>query len=213
MNIRLENIVPHPLLGSYSAHELWGKEYTFQSHKKYLITAASGKGKSTLLHILHGSRTDFRGQIWVDQENLEQYSSKQWSSLRSTRLAFVFQDLRLFPQLNAMDNLLLLERIQPLKSLNERINQYAERMGIEECLLKKCGILSLGQQQRVAIIRGLLQDFEFLVMDEPFSHLDEENQAKAGKLIEMVLEEKQAGFILSSLSEQAPLSIDERILL
>jgi len=211
MRIRLKNTVPIPLKGSFSVHALWGQEYEFQRQRKYLICAGSGRGKSTLLHMLHGSRQDYDGQIIIDEEDLSLYSSNQWSKLRSTRLAFVFQDLRLFPQLTAEENLLLLEKIRPTKDLNQRIHSMAKALDIEASLAKKCSILSLGQQQRVAIIRALLQDFEFLIMDEPFSHLDEENQQRAGNLIEEVLAEKNAGLLLSGLSDDAPLSIDERI--
>jgi len=163
--------------------------------------------------MLHGSRQDYEGQVFIDDQELSGFSSNQWAELRSSRMAFVFQDLRLFPQLTAEENLILLEKIRPITDLTQQIHAMAKTLDIESSLKKKCGILSLGQQQRIAIIRALLQNFECLVMDEPFSHLDEENQLKAGRLIEQVLNKKNAGLILSSLNDQAPLSIDERIYL
>jgi len=202
-----------PLKGSFSVNELWEQDRSFEPPKKYMICAGSGRGKSTLLHMLHGSRQDYEGQIEIDGQDLKEFSANQWAELRASKLAFVFQDLRLFPQLTAEENLLLLEKIRPVAGLKDRIAAFSQALGVSDCLSKNCGILSLGQQQRIAIIRALLQDFACLIMDEPFSHLDEENQQKLGQLIEEVLKEKNAGLILSSLRDQAPLAIDERIYL
>lgn len=212
MRIQLKNSIPIPLKGSISADSNWNKELEFISPKTYLICAGSGKGKSSLLHMLHGSRRDYEGQIRIDGEVLSEFSPNKLAQMRAKKMAFVFQDLRLFPQLTAFENLNLLQNIHGLE-LGTKISEYAERLGVSDCLPKPCRILSLGQQQRIAILRALLQDFEFLVMDEPFSHLDEENQKKAGQLIDEVLKSKNAGLVMSALSENAPLHIDERMFL
>src|SRR6185295_14901973 len=132
--------------------------------------APSGTGKSTLIAYLYGIRKDFSGTIRFGNDS--SISLKQWSELRNKKIAVVFQDLRLFPQLTAMENIQLKNSFSKSKT-EEEIIQLAAKLGIDHKLKSKCGNLSLGQQQRVAIIRSLCQPFEFLLLDEPFSHLDD----------------------------------------
>ena len=79
----------------------------------------------------------------------------------------------------------------------------ASRLGIESKLHKQCGICSYGEQQRIAIIRALQQPFNFLLLDEPFSHLDEANRIKAMELIEEEAFARKASIILADLKEIA----------
>ena len=75
----------------------------------------------------------------------------------------------------------------------------ASRLGILDKLEKQCSTCSYGEQQRIAIIRSLLQPFDFLLLDEPFSHLDDENTRKAMALIEEETEARNAAIILNDL--------------
>ena len=77
----------------------------------------------------------------------------------------------------------------------------AKRLGIESKLHKQCSTCSYGEQQRIVIIRALLQPFDFLLLDEPFSHLDEANRAKAMELIAEEAEARNAAIILADLKE------------
>jgi putative ABC transport system ATP-binding protein len=79
--------------------------------------------------------------------------------------------------------------------------EMAAALGIAEKMQSKCGTLSLGQQQRVAIIRALAQPFQMLLMDEPFSHLDEDNIRLACALIEHKCKQHNAGLILTTLNQ------------
>jgi putative ABC transport system ATP-binding protein len=77
----------------------------------------------------------------------------------------------------------------------------AEQLGITKILHQRAGICSYGEQQRIAIIRALMQPFEWLLMDEPFSHLDQENTRKAAALITEECNKRNAGFILTDLDD------------
>jgi ABC-type molybdate transport system ATPase subunit len=77
----------------------------------------------------------------------------------------------------------------------------AEILGITHVLEQKAGLCSYGEQQRIAIVRSLIQPFELLIMDEPFSHLDIENTKKAAALIETECLKRKAGFIITDLDE------------
>lgn len=211
MDIVLKNCVPKPLAGTFSFHPIWGQEFRFSSSKNYQITAASGKGKSTLLHILHGSRSDFSGNLILNQRDSALFDADEWAEIRSQKIAFVFQDLRLFSHLSAYDNLRIRDAIFPVPDFENKVAEYSRILGMESHLEKICGLLSLGQQQRIAILRALLQDFECLIMDEPFSHLDKDLQSSTAELVEKILIEKKANMIVSALETETYLHFDERI--
>jgi putative ABC transport system ATP-binding protein len=80
-------------------------------------------------------------------------------------------------------------------------------------LNRRCNTLSQGQQQRVAIVRSLLQRFDWLLLDEPFSHLDKENQQRVFRLVEKRVAEEQAGWIVSSLGDKHGYSFQREITL
>lgn len=77
----------------------------------------------------------------------------------------------------------------------------AKRLGIESKLTKPCKTCSYGEQQRIAIIRSLQQPFDFLLMDEPFSHLDENNRQIAMELIEEECTARKASIVLADLKQ------------
>ncbi len=132
--------------------------------------------------------------------------------LRKNNLSFIFQGLELFDELTAIDNIQLKNAITRQKT-EKQIRQMAGRLGIENFLQKKAGILSFGQQQRVAIIRALCQPFDYLLADECFSHMDKENSKVAYELILEQCKERNAGLILSSLNSNEDLTTGKRLIL
>lgn len=212
--IKLQDIRPEPIFGVNPPKDtqIWAQERAFEPGKRYLISAISGKGKSTLLHIIYGLRKDYSGTLIWQDENSQSFGLNRWSDLRQKDLSIVFQDLRLFPNLSTMDNLRLKNQLHHFKSEAEIITM-AERLGIAALLEKPCGQLSYGQRQRAAIIRALCQPFHFLLLDEPFSHLDQENINIACQLIDEEVKKQEAGIILVSLGEIYPLHFDEQLLL
>jgi ABC-type phosphate/phosphonate transport system ATPase subunit len=86
-----------------------------------------------------------------------------------------------------------------------------EALEIDNKWEQKCGLLSMGQQQRVAIIRALCQPFEWLILDEPFSHLDIENTQRSLKLIDERCNHLKAGFVLTSLGDRHEYNYDDEI--
>jgi ABC-type lipoprotein export system ATPase subunit len=199
MRISLSQVIPlmQPELAG-KVNCAWGSETQLDSGNFYLVKAPSGTGKSTLVSYLYGTRNDFRGRIAVDGNDHKSISLKQWSLLRQQKLSVVFQDLRLFPQLTALENIQIKNQLTSHRSADE-INAYASRLGIENKLGALCAHLSLGQQQRVAIIRALCQPFSFLLLDEPFSHLDDANTRMACELLKQECEKQNAGLLLTSL--------------
>ncbi len=172
--------------------------FTFSRDKSYLVEAASGKGKTSLLSIMFGLRRDYRGSLFIDGTNARTFKSKDWSHLRKQRVSYIFQGLELFDDLSAIDNILLKNRITKFKTL-QQIKDMADKLDMAPFLDRKCRLLSFGQQQRIAIIRALCQPFEFLFADESFSHIDKQNSATAMQLIREECNAQNAGLILTSL--------------
>lgn len=200
MRIVLDKVYPTSFTPANKNSAVWNTTLTFEPGGHYLIQAPSGTGKSTLAGILYGYRYDFSGGVSIDGNDINQLSAGDWALLRQKKLSVVFQDLRLFNQLSVDENLKIKTRLN--KGLNNSlIEEYAATLGIESLLNQKAGTLSFGQKQRVAILRALLQPFEVLLMDEPFSHLDPENTSAAFSLVKKVCGQNKAGFILTSLHD------------
>lgn len=211
--ITFENVLPHPLKENYkAASDIWQTTISFEPGKCYRVSAPSGKGKSTFLHLMYGLRKDFDGQVRLSQKETTTLSLEDWAGLRQKELSMVFQNLRLFPQLTGLENILVKNDLTNQRTEKE-ILAFAERLGVKEILGQTCGTMSFGQRQRIAIIRALCQPFSFLLLDEPFSHLDEENIKKACALISEICEQQQAGFILVSLGEAYFLEYDKELIL
>lgn len=208
-------IIPIPLKEqNIGASEVWRSTLQLRAGQRCFVSAPSGKGKTTMQLILYGIRKDYEGTVSIVMEggekDLRKLSLEDWAKLRQNRIAIIFQDLRLFPQLSALENIQLKNNLTKHKS-EQQIQAMAERLGVAEFLNKQAGILSYGQRQRVAIIRALCQPFELLLMDEPFSHLDAENIQKCCALISEECAAQKAGYLIASLGERYPLEYDSII--
>ena len=209
MLIELEKLVPHPLPDRIvESSAVWRNELKIEPQSKVLFSAQSGMGKSTLLHILYGLRKDYSGEAKLEGKSLREFSLTDWEAIRRERISLQFQDLRLFPNLTARDNLNLLPRIHPSAP---SVEEMTERLGMTPFLDQSLATLSQGQRQRMALVRALRKPFELLMLDEPFSHLDEGNQLNACSLIEEVVRGNQAGLLVSSLGSTPPIIFDQRI--
>ncbi|MBQ8673992.1 MAG: ATP-binding cassette domain-containing protein [Bacteroides sp.] len=178
--------------------DVWHKELLFQRGQHYLIEAASGTGKSSLCSYLYGYRDDYQGIITFDDRNIRSLSSKEWTELRCTSLSILFQELRIFPELTVLENIRLKNRLTGYKSKKE-ILSLLDALGIAEKADTKAGLLSYGQQQRMAFIRCLCQPFDFLFLDEPISHLDDGNGECLSRILLDECQARGAAFIVTSV--------------
>lgn len=199
MVIEFQSVLPHPLREyPHTGNSVWKSSFSLEFPCKIMLNASSGKGKSTFVHLIYGVRSDFEGTIRIDGKDIRELDLHAWIELRRTRMSVVFQDLQLFGDLTLWENLLLKNNLTNHKTEAE-IEAMLTLLGIGDRKEQLCRTLSYGQQQRVAIIRSLLQPFELLLMDEPFSHLDEENAGIALGLIAKETDANKAGFVLTSL--------------
>jgi ABC-type lipoprotein export system ATPase subunit len=202
MTLSIEQLVPIPLKEKLKAQtsDVWLKNFKASSPEYISIQAPSGTGKTTLVHFLYGLRTDFEGNIFWNKKDLSQFSAEEKAVLRATEVSVIFQDMRLFPELSAWENLELKRSITNTVSVEEA-SEWMQQLGIGDKKNALAQTLSYGEQQRLAIIRSLLQPFSFLLMDEPFSHLDHKNTAIAASLIAQIVQRNNAGLLLADLDK------------
>ena len=206
--IRLQQVLPRVFARRDSiTSDIWHRDLIFRKGERCLIEAASGTGKSSLCSYLYGYRGDYEGIITFDGKNIRSLDTAGWTALRHRSLSLLFQELRLFPELTALENVLLKNRLSGYKSRQEILTLF-EAAGIADKVNEKNGILSFGQQQRVAFIRCLCQPFDFILLDEPVSHLDENNARVLARLLEEEAGHQGAGILVTSIGKALPLSYD-----
>lgn len=187
--------------------EVWHQDLTLRKGEHYLLEAASGTGKSSFCSYLYGYRQDYQGIICFDEKNIRGFSTDEWVEVRRRSLSILFQELRIFPELTALENIRLKNQLTGWKKKKE-ILTLLERLGIADKKDEKAGKLSFGQQQRVAFIRSLCQPFDFILLDEPISHLDDENAAIMAQLLTEEADSQGAGIIVTSIGKHLPMHYD-----
>tara|TARA_B100000768_G_C11233395_1_gene356129 strand:+ start:413 stop:1051 length:639 start_codon:yes stop_codon:yes gene_type:complete len=199
LNILLKNIAPNFLIRSFlSSGEIWGLNIEFNHGDFIQVKAPSGAGKSTLMGILYGIRKDFKGDLCFDGSIVT--SQINWSKLRTNKISIVFQELELLKDLTVFDNIQLKNQLTRFKT-DEEIIIMLKSLNILNLKDKRVGLLSRGEKQRVAIIRALTMPFKWLLLDEPFSALDNLNTTHAIELIKGELLKQKASLILTNLFE------------
>lgn len=201
MQISLNNVVPIPLKDKFLKRTsgIWNQQVTFSNAQWVKIKAPSGTGKTTLMNILYRLRHDYEGLVKIGEKDLRLIMPDELANLRQNQVSVIFQDLQLFANLTALENIELKRVMHAPLYQPAIIEEMAEQLGISSILNQRAGICSYGEQQRIAIIRALMQPFSWLIMDEPFSHLDQANTRKAADLIAGECRERNAGFILTDL--------------
>ena len=99
--------------------DVWHRDITFHKGKRYLIEAASGTGKSSLCSYVYGYRNDYQGIINFDERNIRSLSVNDWIDIRKHSLSILFQELRIFPELTAIENIQLKNRLTNFKKRKE----------------------------------------------------------------------------------------------
>ena len=225
MRIELHNLKPKYM----SESEVAGSDIylqpsvLFEQGCSYLVRARSGHGKTSLLNFIYGISGQYDGEVVLTEsgkrkaENGERRTdgathpaltgtplregmanARTENELRTRVLSFMFQDLGLFPQLTAMENVQLKNRLTGFKS-DAEIEAMLDVLLPEGKKHQPVATLSLGQRQRVAAVRALCQPFKFILMDEPFSHIDSENARCVADMVMGEVGRQGAGLIVTAL--------------
>lgn len=202
--ITLQGLLPRVFRGmedfaKIRESQIWlNDEVTIERGCRICISAESGSGKSSLLSFIYGNRSDYDGTILFDGEDLREFSIDKWCNLRTASIALLPQELRLFPELTVLENIQIKNRLTAHKT-DAEISELLDRLGISEKRNILAGKLSIGQQQRVALIRSICQPFDFIFLDEPVSHLDEANNRIVADIICEEATARNAGVIATSV--------------
>lgn len=221
LKITLNHIKPHYMSESeVSGSDIYLRQrVVFEQGRKYMVCAKSGHGKSSLLNFIYGSSDNFDGEIAFSFDGdapetamgtTVSPATVNPSVLRNSLLSYMFQDLCLFPELTAYENVALKNDLTHHKSADE-LTAMLDVLLPAEKHNQPVGTLSLGQRQRVAAVRALCQPFRFLLLDEPFSHLDNESAAKVASLVKGEVERQGAGLIVTALDPIDLFDFDESL--
>ena len=206
--IELQQTLPEVFAGRDSIiSDVWHRQVAFQRGKTYLVEAVSGTGKSSLCSFIYGYRKDYQGIICFDGENVKNFSVSRWVEIRKRSLSMLFQELRVFPELTAWENVQLKNSLTGYCK-RKQIEDWFSRLGISDKWDQQIGKMSFGQQQRVAFVRALCQPFDFIFLDEPVSHLDDGNGKIMADILHEEAEKQGAGIIVTSIGKHIPLNYD-----
>ena len=164
------------------------------------VVGASGVGKSTLLHVLGGLDAPDAGAIVVDGVDLRALPDTELVAFRNKRVGFVFQFHHLLPEFSAVENAEMPMRIarRPAQECRARATALLKSVGLAERLDHRPGMMSGGEQQRVAVARALAMDPALLLADEPTGDLDEHTAESLHELLKQMHAERGLTSIIAT---------------
>ena len=169
--------------------------------ERVFLQGESGSGKSTLLSLLSGMFVPSSGQVSVLGTAVSSLSTRERDRFRAGNIGFVFQQFNLIPYLSVLDNILLAARFAATTGVSARARAEELLMKVNlgvELHDRPAGQLSIGQQQRVAIVRALINSPELLLVDEPTSALDHRNRDSFLELLTEILSESGCAMVFVS---------------
>lgn len=207
--ITFDKVIPSVFVGDndYSGDEsqVWLRGLTIRRGEMYCVDASSGRGKTSLCSFLYGLRNDYQGKILFNDADISRLSINEWCELRKRHIAYLPQELDVFGELTAMENVLLKNSLTDFFAESD-IRRMFEMLEIDNRINTPVGRMSVGQSQRVALIRSLCQPFDFILLDEPVSHLDATNNRKCADLVTAEASRRGAAVVFTSVGN--PLSVD-----
>jgi ABC-type lipoprotein export system ATPase subunit len=182
---------------------LKGINLELERNGQYVIQGASGSGKSTLLYLIGGLDAPSKGHIIVNNNELSSFKDEELANYRNKFVGFIFQFHFLLPSMNCLKNILLPSKIGGISgsSVEKRVKDLADYLGVEHCLAKNPFELSGGEQQRINIIRALSLKPKLILCDEPTGSLDSENSKKVIGLLRGLSKEFESTLVLVTHNE------------
>lgn len=214
-DIRLQGVIPIIFNGqvpSDPVSEVWGTDLLLERGKSYLIKAASGRGKSSLCSYIYGLRNDYQGVISFDDRSISEIRASEWNQIRQNHLGVLFQDLRLFGDLNAVENIMIKAGLASFCDEKKVVEMLCE-LGLSDRLDRPVRLLSFGQQQRVAFVRMMCQKADFWLLDEPVSHLDLGNASVMVQMLKDEIRRTGTGLIVTTIGHDLPYDYDKILML
>jgi len=172
----------------------------FEQGEFTVIVGPSGSGKTTLLNIIGGLDKPTKGDVLIDNENLNSFNSKKLTLFRLRNIGFVFQAYNLIPVLTAKENIEFIMQLQgiPKSERNKRSLELLDEVELSEKAKVRPAKLSGGQQQRIAVARALASMPKFILADEPTANLDSKSAENLLQIMEKLNRDKNMTFIFST---------------
>jgi len=186
--------------GSIKVHALDHVNFEARQGDFICLSGPSGSGKSTLLNMIGGLDTPSDGEVFIDNEEIDELNKSELADMRLKKIGFVFQAYNLIPVLTAQENIEMVMQMQGIskKERNLKSSAILQEVGLEGMEKRKPPELSGGQQQRVAVARAIVSNPSLVLADEPTANLD---SVTANKLIDLMLtmnEVHNTTFIIST---------------
>ena len=151
------------------------------------VVGPSGSGKSTLLNIIGALDHPTSGRVLFDGKDLAELGEPELARVRNKEIGFVFQLHHLLPQCTVLENVLVPTLADKNRTSTENVQERAKallkRVGLEDWSLHRPGELSVGQRQRVAVVRALINEPKLLLADEPTGSLDKDSSENIAELL------------------------------
>ena len=162
------------------------------------IMGPSGSGKTTLLNLISMIDKPTSGQILFQNIEPHTLNSTELAYFRRRQLGFIFQDFNLLPLLTAAENIVLPLTLdnQPIRLMNERLEQLVAKLNIEDILQKRPNEMSGGQAQRIAIARALIHQPSLILADEPTGNLDSNASREVLELLSTINREQRSTILM-----------------
>jgi len=188
MLIKLENIAKDYIDEELITPALRGVSFEINQGEFVAVTGASGSGKSTLMHIIGFLDKSTRGKYFFEGEDAGQFDDEKLAQIRNTKVGFVFQTYNLLARTSVWDNILLPTIYTShlnKQDIDKRARELLDKLGLSHRIDFRPNQLSGGEQQRVAIVRALINQPRLILADEPTGNLD----SKSGQEVMEVLQD------------------------
>jgi len=209
--IKAENVHRGYSVGKKRIEVLHGIDLEIHKGEKIFLCGPSGAGKTTLMYILAGLERPEQGKVWVDGVDLYALNRRQQAKIRNQRMAYVFQNYYLMPELTALENVMIPAMIGG-RDLSQKAKESLERVGLGGRIDHLPAELSGGEQQRVAIARALVNSPEIIFADEPTGNLDSRNGAQVMDILLELTSEEETTLVVVTHDESLARSSDRTLI-
>jgi ABC-type lipoprotein export system ATPase subunit len=188
-----------------------GADITVEEGELVAVVGRSGSGKSTLLHLLGGLDVADAGTIEVAGTRVDGAAESALVELRRRKVGFVFQSFHLLPELTGLENVLLPARMaRDRNGAVGRARRLVDSLGLAEPSRRLPETLSGGEQQRLAIVRALVNDPSLVLADEPTGNLDEEAGTNVLALLRRIADDGRGVVVVTH--DKAAAELADRVL-
>jgi putative ABC transport system ATP-binding protein len=171
-------------------------DFAVDAGEQVVLVGRSGCGKTTLLHVIAGISRPTTGRVKIDGWDIALMAESEVDQFRAERIGYVYQTFNLLPSFTALENVLLGMTFGRLRADRERAKTLLKRVGLEHRLTHKPPMLSVGEQQRVAVARALANRPQLILADEPTANVDVGNQQQIIDLLRGTCQEEKVALIL-----------------